>query len=299
MPDEILVKTIREPLRFFWESMVIKINNVQLNYHVGREPGIPILLAPLNISFVYAKLNFQKEYFVILKHHDDIDRKATIDVVIEEPVIVHAHKIMFITFLQLFYQNIKHKDGRGEIFEPPLPFPSLKEYSIYIQKVGVDMHYLEEKTNSMDVFCSFLVDRLKVYYKQVGPDSTIRLEGETISGRGELPIYSLDAKRKKLVVEMQSKEGEMKVVINVEHYALEADLDKVNNLVEFLNYDNDYVSNKIMPKKKSSWQYVNLFAKHCQLRLGALRAEGEFFICYLKGMRNDPEMAAKEYLLSE
>lgn len=91
----------------------------------------------------------------------------------------------------------------------------------------------------------------------------------------------------------------MKVVINVEHYALEADLDKVSNLVEFLNYDNDYVSNKIMPKKKSSWQYVNLFAKNCQLRLGALCAEGEFFISYLKGMRNDPEMAAKEYLLSE
>ena len=53
-----------------------------------------------------------------------------------------------------------------------------------------------------------------------------------------------------------------------------------------------------MPKKKSSWQYVNLFAKYCQLRLGALRVQGEFFISYLKGMKNDPEMAAKEYLLS-
>jgi len=26
--------------------------------------------------------------------------------------------------------------------------------------------------------------------------------------------------------------------------------------------------------------------------------QGEFFISYLKGMKNDPEMAAKEYLLS-
>lgn len=124
---------------------------------------------------MYAKLNFQREYFVVLKHHDDIDRKATIDVVIEEPVIVQAHKIMFVTFLQLFYQNIKHKDGRGEIFEPPLPFPSLREYAIYIQKVGLNMHYFEEKTNSMDVFSSFFVDRFKVYYKQVGADSSIRL----------------------------------------------------------------------------------------------------------------------------
>lgn len=36
MPNEVLVRTIREPLRFFWESMVIKITNAQLNYHVGR-----------------------------------------------------------------------------------------------------------------------------------------------------------------------------------------------------------------------------------------------------------------------
>jgi hypothetical protein len=71
---------------------------------------------------------------------------------------------------------------------------------------------------------------------------------------------------------MNSKEGEMKVVINAEYYALEVDLDLLNNIIEFINYDNDYVINKIMPKKKSSWQYVNVFTKNCQLRLGALRA---------------------------
>jgi hypothetical protein len=86
---------------------------------------------------------------VILKHPDDIDRKATIDVIIEEPVIVEAHKIMFVTFLQLFYQNIKHKDGKAEIFEPPLPFPSLREYNIYIQKVGLNMYHFCEGSNSM------------------------------------------------------------------------------------------------------------------------------------------------------
>jgi hypothetical protein len=124
---------------------------------------------------IYAKLNFQKEYFVILKHHDDIDRKATIDVIIEEPVIVEAHKIMFVTFLQLFYQNIKHKDGKGDIFEPPLPFPSLREYSVYIQKVGLNMYSFEDKTNSMEPFSRSLVDRFKLHYKQVGQDSTIKL----------------------------------------------------------------------------------------------------------------------------
>lgn len=73
------------------------------------------------------------------------------------------------------------------------------------------------------------------------------------------------------MLDIASKEGEMKVVVNVEHFAIEADLDRLNNIIEFLNYDNDYVVNKIMVKKSSSWQYVNVFAKNCQLRLGDLR----------------------------
>lgn len=121
--------------------MVINITKAQILYHMGQEPPIEILAAPININLIYSKMNFQREYFVILNHHDDIDRKATMDVIIEEPVIVLAHKIIFVTFLQLFYQNIKHKDGKADIFEIPLPFPSLREYSIYIQKVGFNMYY--------------------------------------------------------------------------------------------------------------------------------------------------------------
>jgi hypothetical protein len=52
---------------------------------------------------------------------------------------------MFVTFLQLFYQNIKHKDGLAEKFEPSLPFPSLREYNIHIQTVGLNMYHFVEK----------------------------------------------------------------------------------------------------------------------------------------------------------
>ena len=33
--------------------------------------------------------------------------------------------------------------------------------------------------------------------------------------------------------------------------------------------------------------YVNVFAKKCILKLGDLHATGEFYISYLKGMKND------------
>jgi len=53
---------------------------------------------------------------------------------------------MFVTFLQLFYQNIKHKDGLDEKFEPSLPYPSLKNYNIRIKKIGFNMYrYLSEE----------------------------------------------------------------------------------------------------------------------------------------------------------
>ena len=91
----------------------------------------------------------------------------------------------------------------------------------------------------------------------------------------------------------------MKVVINAQGYAIEVNLDNLNNIIEFINYDNDYVSNKIMPKKASSWQYVNFFARQCQLRLGQLHGSGQFYITYLKGMKNDIDLQAKRYLLTE
>ena len=73
---------------------------------------------------------------------------------------------------------------------------------------------------------------------------------------------------------MESKEGEMKIIIDVQYYALMVNLDNLNNILQFFNYDNDYVSNKIMPKKASSWQYVNVFAKNCELKLGKLGVQG-------------------------
>jgi len=44
-----------------------------------------------------------------------------------------------------------------------------------------------------------------------------------------------------------------------------------------------------MPKKASSWQYVNVFAKKCQICLGSLYAQGDFYITYMKGLKNDIE----------
>lgn len=111
LPTEVEVPTIRDKLIFLWESMVFNVTKARICYKVGQEPPVQMHTDPFNLNFIYSKLNFQKEYFVILKHHDDINRKAIVDLVIEQPVIVDAHKIMFVTFLQLFYQNIKHKDG--------------------------------------------------------------------------------------------------------------------------------------------------------------------------------------------
>ena len=78
----------------------------------------------------------------------------------------------------------------------------------------------------------------------------------------------------------------MKVILKVEQFALDVTLDSLDNILEFINYDNDYVSNKIMPKKAPSWMHVAVFAKNCQVRLSSLSLTGEFYVTYLKGMKN-------------
>jgi hypothetical protein len=176
---------------------VFKFANVQLNYHLGQEPGIALHHDPFDINLIYAKLNFQKEYFVILKHHDDIDRKATVDVIIEQPVMVESYKIMFVSFLQIFYQNLKHKDGKGDKFESPLPFPSLRQYNVYIQKVGFNMYNFNERTQKMESFNRSVIKGFKIDYQQMGSQGQMKLIGESISSEGELPIFSLDSVRNK------------------------------------------------------------------------------------------------------
>lgn len=90
--------------------------------------------------------------------------------------MVDAHKIMFVTFLQLFYQNIKHKDGLAEVFEPPLPFPSLKTYNIYIGKIGLGMYEYREGSG-MVAYSHSSMDKFKLTYEQEGSKSTITLSG--------------------------------------------------------------------------------------------------------------------------
>ncbi len=42
--------------------------------------------------------------------------------------------------MQIFYQNIKHRDGKAEKFETPHPHPALKVYEIDLGKVDLNMH---------------------------------------------------------------------------------------------------------------------------------------------------------------
>lgn len=47
---------------------------------------------------------------------------------------------MFLTLLQIFYQNIKHRDGKADKFEAPHPVPALKIYEIDLGKVSLNMY---------------------------------------------------------------------------------------------------------------------------------------------------------------
>jgi hypothetical protein len=61
---------------------------------------------------------------------------------------------------------------------------------------------------------------------------------------------------------MKSADGQMELKIEPKNCKLIVNLDKLNNILEFINYDSDYVANQIMPKKEiESWQSINVLPK--------------------------------------
>lgn len=63
-----------------------------------------------------------------------------------------------------------------------------------------------------------------------------------------------------LLLKMDSVEGETFLKLIPTNLKLNVNLDKLNQIIEFTNYDSDYVANKIMPKKKKdSFMTVNVF----------------------------------------
>lgn len=94
-------------------------------------------------------------------------------------------------------------------------------------------------------------------------------------------------------MEMKSADGQMELKIYPKNCKLIVNLDKLNNIVEFFNYDSDSVANQIMPKKeRESWQSINVLPKQCCLQMSELTLEGNFSVTYLKGLKNplDPEI---------
>lgn len=78
-----------------------------------------------------------------------------------------------------------------------------------------------------------------------------------------------------------------KIQLNVKGYQLDFCFDKLNNLLEFINYDSEHVSNKKMPPKPSSFMCVNVFARECLVKLEDLWASGQFLVTYTKNSKNN------------
>lgn len=96
---------------------------------------------------------------------------------------------------------------------------------------------------------------------------------------------------------MNSVEGETFLKLVPDNLKIHVNLDNLNQVIEFTNYDSDYVSNKIMPKKKKdSYMTVNVFPERCCAQVGELELFGDFYITYTKDFKNPVSKAAQKFL---
>jgi hypothetical protein len=144
-PQLIKVDTKRGLMQFFHEVMVFEVGNVVPFYRFGAYPPEKLTKDPFDVFVTYSKLGFSREHEPILKKLEDIDRTIKVAVQVSPGFRLEMQKIVFLTLLQVYYQNIQHRDGKAERFETPHPVPPLKSYEINLGAVELYMYeYLPE-----------------------------------------------------------------------------------------------------------------------------------------------------------
>lgn len=208
-------------------------------------------------------------------------------------------KITFVTLLQIFYQNIKQRDGKAELFEPVTPYPAKKEYVIEFPAIKANLYEFDEKTKTMEVFDSMRMERFVIVYTVDDTKSEMRFSSTLVSSEGEMPIDVWSSRKERLFAFKMmgdSTNSITKIELNIKGYQLDFSFDRLNNLLEFINYDSDHVANKKMPSKASSFMCVNVFASDCLVKLEELWATGEFFVTYTKSAKNHYDSEILKYL---
>lgn len=150
------------------------------------------------------------------------------------------------------------------------------------------------------VFQKFVARKLVVNYENVGIDSNVKLFLDELVGTGELPLIKKDLDVLSfLKLEMASTEGKSEIKVLPTNYEIDVVLDNLTYVLDFIAYDSEYVSNKIMPKKRESLQNIGVFPSNCRLKLGALTITGEFYVNYLKDYKNPVANEVADYLLAD
>lgn len=190
---------------------------------------------------------------------DDIDRTVRVKITLTPGFELQFPKIIFLTLLQIFYQNIKHRDGKAELFETPHPFPSLKIYEIDLGKVQLDMFEYEEEdaivektkvqrdskhsslvspksfpvfTRRMSIFEKIKAQSVRFLYQSQGPNSTIEIWFIEVEGFGDLPVSKNNgSKPSSLHLKMDSSDGETFLKLVPENLQINVNLDKLNNVI--------------------------------------------------------------------
>ena len=87
--------------------------NVLLFQRFGKELPIPVNKKPIDLRILMSKVNLTADYYNVLKHYDDFDRLSVMKIQFMDELVFELPKITFVTLLQIFYQNIKQRDGQA------------------------------------------------------------------------------------------------------------------------------------------------------------------------------------------
>lgn len=245
-------------MRLLYEKIVIEPRNLDIYYiHEGRHERVKVNNnRPLNLVLQYNRWNLPKDYYPVLRSIDDIDRTITLIVEVLDPLDLNLQKIVFYMILKMYYRNIKQKDGLAEVFEPASSFPTPREYKIRVPDVIVR---LSEEVDLM--FKQFAVMRLpnfRLDAREVRTLINFTIKSDSLLCKYEDSISSdtvIQPYRPEIPpvfkVEMQSDRGTISSDITLKNYRAHLDINQIDALVDYFDFDANDVENKKMPKKST------------------------------------------------
>ena len=151
---------------------------------------------------------------------------------------------------------------------------------------------MEEINSKFTPFFTATLPFIKISARELRSDisaiiSTENLEAQVLDGGWGNLICPLNRSNCPIRIEAKGSSGDIAAQVKLTGLSIFVDMNQLNNVIDFVDFDPSDVDNQRMPKKlRKSFQNIKIFLKesviHVESQAKSLQLKGVFFVDYSK-----------------